>query len=223
MVYYKNFCKCHNVPPPSTTLKKSYKKSAIYMINKVINKKNVTSAMEEFFLLKHQLSSRSWGKIDISCLCTGSMNCDLMERISRSVWGRAQVQSDNHFSTSHFNWREFMKAVLQSYMAKVECGFIFCLLSWEMQLYITASFCSVSFIIHSSRVRKQCYRISLIISVCGSNSCCYFFFFLLFIYSHVHTLFGSFLLLAPASTLSPHPPSLPGRTCSALFSSSVEE
>jgi hypothetical protein len=45
----------------------------------------------------------------------------------------------------------------------------------------------------------------------------------LFIYSHVHTLFGSFLSPDPALTLSPLPPSLPGRTCSVLFSSSVEE
>jgi hypothetical protein len=45
----------------------------------------------------------------------------------------------------------------------------------------------------------------------------------LFIYPHVHTLFGSFLPPAPAPTLSSLLSSLPGRTCSALFSSSVEE
>jgi hypothetical protein len=44
----------------------------------------------------------------------------------------------------------------------------------------------------------------------------------LFIYSHVHTLLGSFLPPAPTPTLSPFPPSLLGRTCSVLFSSSVE-
>jgi hypothetical protein len=48
----------------------------------------------------------------------------------------------------------------------------------------------------------------------------YFILFLnlLFIYSHVHTLFGSFLPPAPLST-----PSLPGGTCSALISNFVEE
>jgi hypothetical protein len=45
----------------------------------------------------------------------------------------------------------------------------------------------------------------------------------LFIYSHVHTLFGSFLSPGPISSLSPHTLSLPDRTCSALFSSIVEE
>jgi hypothetical protein len=38
--------------------------------------------------------------------------------------------------------------------------------------------------------------------------------FFKFIYSHVHTLFGPSL---------PPPPSLSGRTCSALFSNFVEE
>jgi hypothetical protein len=45
--------------------------------------------------------------------------------------------------------------------------------------------------------------------------------FFLFIYSHVHTLFGPFL--PPAPSLCPHPASLPGRTCSALISNFVEE
>jgi hypothetical protein len=45
----------------------------------------------------------------------------------------------------------------------------------------------------------------------------------LFIYSHVLTLFESFLSLSPSSTLFPLPPLLPGRTCSELFSSSFEE
>jgi hypothetical protein len=42
----------------------------------------------------------------------------------------------------------------------------------------------------------------------------------------VHTLFGPFLPSAPptpAPSLSPQPPSLPGRNCSALFSNFVEE
>jgi hypothetical protein len=26
LIYCKNFCKCHNVPPPSTTIKKKEKK-----------------------------------------------------------------------------------------------------------------------------------------------------------------------------------------------------
>jgi hypothetical protein len=42
-------------------------------------------------------------------------------------------------------------------------------------------------------------------------------FYCLFIYSHVHTLFGPTL---PSAT---PPPSLPDRTCSALFSNFVEE
>jgi hypothetical protein len=45
----------------------------------------------------------------------------------------------------------------------------------------------------------------------------------LFIYSYVHTLFGPFLPLALHPLLLPPPPSLPGRTCSVLFSSFVEE
>jgi hypothetical protein len=47
----------------------------------------------------------------------------------------------------------------------------------------------------------------------------------LFIYSYVHTLFRPFLPHTPPSTPSffPPPPSLPGRTCSALFSNFVEE
>jgi hypothetical protein len=60
----------------------------------------------------------------------------------------------------------------------------------------------------------------LLCSTLGAKS---FSYFLLFIYLHVHTLFGSFLPLAPALTLFPPPPSLAGRTCSALFSSSVEQ
>jgi hypothetical protein len=40
----------------------------------------------------------------------------------------------------------------------------------------------------------------------------------LFIYSHVHTLFGSFFSPAP-----PHPAPFPGRTCSARFSNVVED
>jgi hypothetical protein len=49
-----------------------------------------------------------------------------------------------------------------------------------------------------------------------------FFPFLLFIYSQVHTLFGSFL---PSYTLPPPSPSpsLPSRTCYVIFSSSIEE
>jgi hypothetical protein len=43
----------------------------------------------------------------------------------------------------------------------------------------------------------------------------------LFIYLHVHTLFGTFLPTAPS--LSPSTPSLPGRNYSALFSNFVEE
>jgi hypothetical protein len=46
------------------------------------------------------------------------------------------------------------------------------------------------------------------------------FYFFKFIYSHVHTLFGSFLLPAPL----PHAfPSVPGRYCSALITNFVEE
>jgi hypothetical protein len=47
--------------------------------------------------------------------------------------------------------------------------------------------------------------------------------YLLFIYSHVHTLFGSFLPPALPPPSLPPPPSIPGRTCSALFYSSVED
>jgi hypothetical protein len=44
----------------------------------------------------------------------------------------------------------------------------------------------------------------------------------LFIYSHVHTVFGSFLSPAPHPLLL-SPASLPGKTCSALISNFVEE
>jgi hypothetical protein len=47
------------------------------------------------------------------------------------------------------------------------------------------------------------------------------FFYCLFIYLYVHTLFGPSLL--PVPSLSPPPPSLPGRTCSVFFTSFVEE
>jgi hypothetical protein len=47
--------------------------------------------------------------------------------------------------------------------------------------------------------------------------------FLKFIYSYVHTLFGHFSLLPLCTLLLPQSPSLPGRTCSALFSNFVEE
>jgi hypothetical protein len=48
-----------------------------------------------------------------------------------------------------------------------------------------------------------------------------FFLFSKFVYSYVHTLFGPFL---PTALLPlPAPPSLPCRTCSALFSNFVEE
>jgi hypothetical protein len=47
-------------------------------------------------------------------------------------------------------------------------------------------------------------------------------FFLLFIYSYVHTL-GHFSPLPPIPSLSLPPPSIPGRTCSALFSNFVDE
>jgi hypothetical protein len=49
------------------------------------------------------------------------------------------------------------------------------------------------------------------------------FFLLLFIYSYVHTLFGPFLFLSSASSLSNPTPLLPGRTYSALFSNFVEK
>jgi hypothetical protein len=45
-------------------------------------------------------------------------------------------------------------------------------------------------------------------------------FFILFIYSHVHILFGSFLPLPLTPSLFPPSP-LPGRTCSALISNFV--
>jgi hypothetical protein len=48
-------------------------------------------------------------------------------------------------------------------------------------------------------------------------------FFLLFSYSQVHTLFGSFLPLSPSPNLSPLPHSVPGRSCSAFITSFVEE
>jgi hypothetical protein len=41
--------------------------------------------------------------------------------------------------------------------------------------------------------------------------------FLKFIYLYVHTLFGAFLPPAPLPFPLPPSPSLPGRTCSALF------
>jgi hypothetical protein len=49
------------------------------------------------------------------------------------------------------------------------------------------------------------------------------FSFFKFVYSHVHTLFGSFLPPNPAPSLSFPPPLLPGRICSALISNFVEE
>jgi hypothetical protein len=45
----------------------------------------------------------------------------------------------------------------------------------------------------------------------------------LLIYSYVYTLFGPSPPLPHIPSLSPQPPSLPGRTCSALFSNFVEE
>jgi hypothetical protein len=47
--------------------------------------------------------------------------------------------------------------------------------------------------------------------------------FLKFIYSHVHTLFASFLPPASSPIHSPLPYSLLGRTCSALISDFAEE
>jgi hypothetical protein len=44
-----------------------------------------------------------------------------------------------------------------------------------------------------------------------------FSFFKLFTYSHVHTLFGSFLSLPPFPPLSPPPPPVPDRYCSAFI------
>jgi hypothetical protein len=50
------------------------------------------------------------------------------------------------------------------------------------------------------------------------------FFNFLFIYSHVHTLFGPFLLPTPYPLhLLPWKLLLPGRACSALISNFVEE
>jgi hypothetical protein len=34
MIYYKNICKCHNVPLPSTTIKKIYRKiKKFFLVN----------------------------------------------------------------------------------------------------------------------------------------------------------------------------------------------
>jgi hypothetical protein len=52
---------------------------------------------------------------------------------------------------------------------------------------------------------------------------CFFKKFLLFIYSHVCSLFMSFLSPCPPSLAPPLPPSLPGRICSALIANFVEE
>jgi hypothetical protein len=49
-------------------------------------------------------------------------------------------------------------------------------------------------------------------------SYCIFFIILLFICAY-----NAWVISSPAPTLSTPPPSLPGRTCSVLFSSSVEE
>jgi hypothetical protein len=52
----------------------------------------------------------------------------------------------------------------------------------------------------------------------------FLFIYFLFIYSHVHTLFGSFLhhaLLPPSPTLSLLSPSVSGRSLSALILNSV--
>jgi hypothetical protein len=49
-----------------------------------------------------------------------------------------------------------------------------------------------------------------------------FFNYYLFIHTCIHCL-GHFSPLTPALTFFPFPPSLPGRTCSVFFSSSVEE
>jgi hypothetical protein len=51
----------------------------------------------------------------------------------------------------------------------------------------------------------------------------FFFYFLKFIYSYVHKLFGPFVPPAPYPLSLPPHPSLPERTCSALFSNFVEE
>jgi hypothetical protein len=47
--------------------------------------------------------------------------------------------------------------------------------------------------------------------------------FFLFIYSHVHTLFGSFLHPVPLPYHFPLPHSVPGRSCFALITDFVEE
>jgi hypothetical protein len=51
----------------------------------------------------------------------------------------------------------------------------------------------------------------------------FIFIFGLFIYSYVHTLFGTFLPPCPQCPPTPPTPSLPGRGCSALFSNFDEE
>jgi hypothetical protein len=51
----------------------------------------------------------------------------------------------------------------------------------------------------------------------------FLFYYYYFFYSHVHTLFMSFLPLSPSPTLSPLPPSVPGRSRSAFITSFVEE
>jgi hypothetical protein len=35
LIYIKNFCKCHNVLPPSTTIKKRKKEQAVYWIDHI--------------------------------------------------------------------------------------------------------------------------------------------------------------------------------------------
>jgi hypothetical protein len=69
---------------------------------------------------------------------------------------------------------------------------------------------------------------SLLPSYCFLCVCVGYFLFLLFIYSHVHTLFGSFLhtappFFSPLPHLSPLPASVPGRSCSALITNFVEQ
>jgi hypothetical protein len=48
-------------------------------------------------------------------------------------------------------------------------------------------------------------------------------FFVIILYSHVHTLFGSFLPHAPLLSLYPLPTLVPGRSCSAFITNFVEE